>query len=273
MDRMAAAGYAFTGGWSWGENIAFRSQRPTPPPPVPTAAREHQDLFVDTGIDDRGHRTNLENGYFKEIGVGIVTGEYKGSTALMTTEDFAAVGGNAFLTGVAYTDAVTRDQFYTPGEGLGGVTVTATRQSDGQASSTTTWSSGGYTLRLAPGTYTVTAGGSLGSPITYGSVTIGSQNVKRDFVPGENPPVSPTPTPAPTPTPTPAPGPTPSPSPAPSPSPTPSPAPSPSPSPTPSPSPVPPAPVPTAPEPPAPPPRDPSGLEPVPPAPRRRSAG
>ena len=43
----------------------------------------------------------------------------------MVTEDFATAARSVFLTGVAYTDGVTNDNFYTLGEGLGGVTVTA----------------------------------------------------------------------------------------------------------------------------------------------------
>lgn len=206
-DRMAAAGYAFTGSWGWGENIAYRSQRPTVPEPVATTAREHQDLFVDAGIDDRGHRTNLLNGVHKEIGAGIVAGDFTGYNALMTDTDFAHVSGDSFLTGVAFADTVTADDFYTPGEGLGGVTIAAARPTDSTPFTTVTWSAGGYTLRLPPGTYTVTAtGGGLSGTVTYTGVTITDKNVKRDFRPNE---VTPTPTPTPSPTPTPEPTPTP----------------------------------------------------------------
>jgi hypothetical protein len=79
---------------------------------------------------------------------------------------------------------VARDNFYTPGEGLGGVTVTARRASDGATFSTTTWGSGGYSLPLAAATYDVTASGAgLNGTVRFGSVAIGSQNVKRDFLP------------------------------------------------------------------------------------------
>jgi len=85
---------------------------------------------------------------------------------------------------VAYTDAIAHDSFYTVGEGIGGATITAVRAADGASFATTTWSSGGYSLRLNPGTYTLTASGSgIASPVTYSNVIIGSTNVKRDFVP------------------------------------------------------------------------------------------
>lgn len=244
-DRIAAAGYNFTGSWGWGENIAYRAQRPSTPPPVPTTAQEHEDLFVDDGYPDRGHRTDMLNSNFKEVGAGVVAGNFQNYNALMVTTDFAYVSGNSFLTGVAYTDLVTHDNFYTPGEGLGGVTITARRSSDNVTVGTaTTYSSGGYSLRLPAGTYNITAtGGGLSSAIAYNSVTIGSQNVKRDFVPSA---ASPSPTPTPTPTPSPTPSPTPTPTPSPTPSPTPTPTPSPTPTPTPSPTPTPgPTPTPT----------------------------
>ena len=96
----------------------------------------------------------------------------------------AASGTGLFLTGVAYDDGGLDDDFYTPGEGLGGVTVTATRTSDQSVFETTTWATGGYTLRLPAGTYTVVAaGGGLPRPVTHAGVSISTRNVKRDFLP------------------------------------------------------------------------------------------
>jgi hypothetical protein len=183
-DRMAAAGYAFSGTWWWGENIVWRSYTGSGPT-ASLVARMHQDLFVDTTVPGRGHRLDLMNNSFREVGAGLATGRFQGwPTAGVVTQDFASQSGNPFLTGVAYRDTVVKDSFYTPGEGMGGVTVTATRTSDSHAFSTKTFSSGGYSLALPAGTYRVTAsGGTLSTPITFSTVTIGSQNVKRDFVP------------------------------------------------------------------------------------------
>jgi serralysin len=143
--RMASAGYAAAGSFGWGENIAYRGSRPGTPPPVSTTAMEHEDLFVDEGIDGRGHRTNLMKPDFKEVGVGVVTGEFKTYNAVMSTQDFGYRNNVTFLTGVAFDDAAVKaDNFYTPGEGLGGVTVTAVRSADGKNYSATTWSTGGY---------------------------------------------------------------------------------------------------------------------------------
>ncbi|MDB5296699.1 MAG: hypothetical protein JWO31_2682 [Phycisphaerales bacterium] len=188
--RMATAGYAAAGTFGWGENIAYRGSKPTAPPGLATTAAEHKDLFVDAGIEGRGHRTNLLNGAYKEVGVGIATGDFQTYSALMSTEDFGYVNGTSFLTGVAFTDAVTADNFYTPGEGLGGVTLTAVRAGDGLTKTATTWSTGGYALAVPAGTYTVTAsGGGLPNAVTFNAVAVGATNVKLDVRPSAVPPV------------------------------------------------------------------------------------
>lgn len=199
-DRMKAAGYVFTGSWSWAENIALRSFKTNAAHADVYEAMEN-DLFTDIGIADRGHRVNLLSDLNNEVGVGAASGKYSYYNAAIVTQDFASSGNSTFLTGVAYTDGVTKDKFYTPGEGLGGVTITATRTSDGAVFTTKSWASGGYSLKLGAGTYKVTAaGGGLAKSITYDSVTIGQDNVKRDFTPAgtvATPPPPPTTTPPP----------------------------------------------------------------------------
>ena len=187
-ERMTSAGYAFTGNWTWGENIGWDGSTGSINETTETSTIENQ-LFIDSGISGRGHRINLMNGAFKEIGAGIVTGQFtSGQTynAAMATQDFGTTGSSEFLTGVAYSDAIVKDNFYTVGEGLSGVTITATRTSDNAVFQTTSWSSGGYSLALAAGTYTVTAsGGGLGGTVIDNNVVIGTQNVKEDFTPAD----------------------------------------------------------------------------------------
>jgi Ca2+-binding RTX toxin-like protein len=128
------------------------------------------------------------NGAFREIGAGVYDGLFtSGMTtfnSVMATQDFARSGTSVFLTGVAYTDALVADDFYTVGEAAANVTVSAVRTSDGATFSTATWSSGGYSLALPAGTYTVSAtNGQVGGTIVHSGVVIGSENVKRDFRP------------------------------------------------------------------------------------------
>jgi hypothetical protein len=190
-DRMEDAGYNFTGSWTWGENIAW--QGTTGIPNVTTAVTsQHGGLFKSPG-----HRKNILNGSFREIGIGTLTGEFSGYNAVMTTQNFAKSGSSIFLTGVAFDDGVIDDDFYTVGEGLGGITVTATRQTDNATFQTTTFGSGGYQVALTPGTYNVTfSGGELAQTIQQ-TVTIGSENIKLDLAtdqlpaPGGNPPPTP----------------------------------------------------------------------------------
>ncbi|HRK30296.1 MAG TPA: hypothetical protein PLD59_04385 [Tepidisphaeraceae bacterium] len=145
-------------------------------------------LLVDQGLNPPGHRIHLlaMDPFYEthnEIGVGYGFGSsssFQNYWAIQTGPDSL---GREFLTGVVYSDTVSADNFYTPGEGKGAVEVRATRISDNMEFVATTYGSGGYSLPLTAGVYNVTAsGGELASPITVNNITIGSSNVKQDFV-------------------------------------------------------------------------------------------
>ena len=192
--RMQAAGYVFSGSWGWGENLALNYASYALPINASLVDAQYDGLFIDGNVSDRGHRRNLLDGDMQEIGIGIAGTSSASYTppggsgtwyAVITTQDMAysagSSGGKAFLTGVAYSDTGTVNDFYDPGEGLGNVTVTATPVGGGTASSTTTWASGGYSLPLTPGAYNVVFSGSgLASPVTYANVAIGATNVELD---------------------------------------------------------------------------------------------
>jgi hypothetical protein len=182
-DRMQAAGYVFSGTWTYGENIAWRGTTGVLNLDQ-SVANSHQDLFVDQGISDRGHRVNLMKEAFCEVGVGVRSGVYVIDTqdynSGMITQDFGKTGADpaAFVLGVVYRDT-DGNGFYTPGEGLAGVTVTPASGTYYALTST----SGGYAIPLAvsSGAMQVTiSGGSIPVPITK-SVTLTGQNVKLDF--------------------------------------------------------------------------------------------
>ena len=193
--RMAASGYSFetTNSRGSGENIAWSGSTSAQSAAQITAttAQLHNNLFIDTNTPGRGHRTNILNASFKELGTGVISGgfTYQGTTynAVMATEDFAFVLPSAFLTGVVYSDSVQDDDFYEPGEGLKGITIKAKRLSDNAIFSTKDFSTGGYTLSLAPGAYSVTVSGkALGAAQTY-NIVIADQNLKLDIAkPGTN---------------------------------------------------------------------------------------
>jgi hypothetical protein len=172
--RMSNAGYVFSGSWSWGENISWQGTTGTLNL-LSSVDSQHAALFR-----SQGHRENMLNAGFKEVGVGIRAGVYKGYNAAMTTEDFAASGTGSFLTGVAYTDS-NGNNFYTPGEGRGGVSV-ALQLVGGGTTTTATAAAGGYQSKLAAGSYNVTfSGGGLAAPVGM-SLDMAAKNIKLDLI-------------------------------------------------------------------------------------------
>jgi hypothetical protein len=144
-----------------------------------------------------GHRANIHSTTFREVGVGVVLGSAGGSSGVgpqLVTQDFGVTGSLLpFVTGVVYRD-LNGNNFYDPGEGVGGVTVTIS----GVSTYAVTAASGGYSVPVpASGDYTVTfSGGS--APTTQKNVSVvNSQNVKADYI--VNGSVAPSPTPTATP--------------------------------------------------------------------------
>ncbi|MEZ5667556.1 MAG: CAP domain-containing protein [Alphaproteobacteria bacterium] len=170
--RMQAAGYVFSGSWAWGENIAWQSTR--------GAAGYADDVanLHDSLMNSAGHRANILNTTYREIGVGVEVGEFSGWNAAMVTENFAKSGTAVFLTGVAFDDK-DGDILYDAGEGLGGVTVDIVG-SGGQHLQTTTQAAGGYQIALANGSYTVTFS-APGLESETRQVSINGSNVKLDY--------------------------------------------------------------------------------------------
>jgi Ca2+-binding RTX toxin-like protein len=198
--RMSAAGYVFSGSWAWGENIAWATTR------SPTGLQDEVQLLHTNLMNSSGHRANLLNDAYREVGLGFEVGEYGGREGAFVTEDFARSGSSLSLTGVAFDDK-DGDRFYDPGEGLGNLTINAV-SSAGTRYSTTTMDAGGYNLDLPAGAYTVTFLGGGIAPTTS-QITIGSKNVKLDLIDpatdGGTPQPPPSTPPSPPPSPTPVP--------------------------------------------------------------------
>ena len=135
-----------------------------------------------TGIQDPpGHRLNLMDTSFQDVGIGLVNGVSGHQTGpLLVSEDFGepASPGNPFLVGAVYSDT-NSDGFYSQGEGLGGVNVTLAGTAG--TFTTTTSAAGGYQLPLPAGNYTATySGGGLTGTITK-PVTVATDNVLLDI--------------------------------------------------------------------------------------------
>ncbi len=185
--RAQAEGYTGVAGW---ENLAWNSMSGSTPTQA-AVDMAHQLLFKDftatISVAGRGHRVNILNDAVKEIGIGIAAGPFKSASGNLNgqtaAEDFASPTTGSFICGVVYTDTVKDDDFYTPGEGLGTITVTATRLSDNAKFTTKSGAAGAYALPLADGVYNITASGkALGANQTYYNIAVSGRNVKRDFV-------------------------------------------------------------------------------------------
>ena len=169
--RMTRAGYDFSGSWASAENIAWASLRGAP------GLQDEVQFLHASLMNSPGHRTNLLNDTYREIGIGFQTGQYESWDSAFVTQNFALTRSQPFLTGVAFEDR-DGDRLYDPGEGTGGGVVSAV-SSTGTRYSTQTTTSGGYGMEVPAGTYTVTFSG--GSPR---QVTVQTDNVKVDLVKG-----------------------------------------------------------------------------------------
>ena len=174
-DRINEIGYdvAFPG-----ENIAYDTSH-DPLDEINTVLGFHDTFFIDEGFEGRGHRSNILNNNYKEIGLGTAPGScWEYPYCYMFTCDFAASSWDSgpFLLGVVYDDQ-NSDGIYTAGEGISNVDIVIT----GSGDQTYTASAGGYALPLFPGNYTVKATLPDGSYEATRQITIADRNVKVDF--------------------------------------------------------------------------------------------
>jgi Ca2+-binding RTX toxin-like protein len=180
LQRDVAAGYNWEFSVRVGENVFAFSQ---------SVRYGHAAFVIDwghgpSGIQDpAGHRINMLDQGFQEVGIDIVEENDPGTTVgpLVISQEFGRRGnyGNAAVLGVAYDD-LNRDGFYNAGEGLSGVTIELTGANG--TFTTTSLTAGGYQIKVPSGTYTATATGSgLGGTVRQFNVNVGGSNVKVDF--------------------------------------------------------------------------------------------
>lgn len=183
--RMQRAGYNTVGGW--GENVSAYSE---------SVWHGHCGLNVDWGAQNQielGHRRNImgfdsKDPVFNEIGIGIRTttgGLMQGTVGPYVVTQTFGRRQMKFIIGVVFEDK-NDNGFYDPGEGIGGVTI---QPSGGTTYYAVTSASGGYTIPFT-GTTSITlnaTGGGLPESLTK-SVSLGSVNVKLDFMITSQPP-------------------------------------------------------------------------------------
>ena len=92
-DRMADAGFDFSGSWSWGENVAWQSERG-----ASGIADDVRNLH-ESLMNSPGHRANILSANFDYIGIGVEVGNFSGYDAVMVTQNFAKTGAPVQIDG------------------------------------------------------------------------------------------------------------------------------------------------------------------------------
>lgn len=176
LDRILAEGYtAQAPRMLVGENLAWSGTTGTID--LNAAIAEHHDgLFLSPG-----HRRNLLNGEFREIGIAQERGTFAPDgtpyDASVLTNKFGVTGTALFLTGVAFDDA-DGDGLYSIGEGVAGVRFAI----DGPG--VLTASAGGYGQVLASTAGSVTVTVTRGETVLRAAVEVAGGNVKLDLMDG-----------------------------------------------------------------------------------------
>ncbi|TAF51572.1 MAG: hypothetical protein EAZ61_10285 [Oscillatoriales cyanobacterium] len=160
----------------------------------------HAGFAIDWGVgphgiqEPAGHRISMTNSLYREVGIDI-TEERDPNTSVGTfvvTQHFGidrnAIWGmsDAYLVGVVYDDTIRDDNFYTPGEGRGDVTITVADLVNDRVFSTTTWEAGGYQIALPKGQYRVDFQADWNNDgaieIVSRQIAMGDDNLKLDLV-------------------------------------------------------------------------------------------
>lgn len=129
-----------------------------------------------------GHRTNIHNGDYKEVGIGVVNGTntVDGETVgpQLVTQNFGDPGSATYVTGVVYEDLNGND-FYDIGEGRSGVRVDIAESAYYAISST----SGAYSLPVNDdGIYAVDFTGGGFNDYSVEAIVSNGWNVKVDYL-------------------------------------------------------------------------------------------
>lgn len=174
--RMTNAGYVFI---TAGENLAWRGTTGLMNE-ISTVEGQHSDLFIDTGIEGRGHRVTMLNGSLREVGISTLRGNFTNNgtqfDSMMQTQDYGtAPNSPTFVLGVIYSD-INSNGRYDAGEGQPSAAVTL-----GDATVTTN-AGGGYSFAVtASGTYTIKFSGNRTQVL---DIVRGQKNIKVDLVNG-----------------------------------------------------------------------------------------
>jgi cysteine-rich secretory family protein len=200
MQRIAATGYSsapyngpttpmgfFPGNENVSEEVSQGSGPYSGAKLIAAVLSAHNGLFKDLSVPGRGHRETIMLGFFREVGIGITAGTDNQANpgqpngtfnSLYIVQDYGTQSNQQpFITGVVFHDT-NGNNFYDPGEGIGGVRV------DVQGSSfyAVTSSSGGYSVPVAGnGSYNVTFSGGGVATLHRTATVTANRNIKLDY--------------------------------------------------------------------------------------------
>ena len=139
---------------------------------------QYNPAFAGQGMQNpAGHRRNIHDNDFNEAGIAVLLGTNGLVGPQLVTQKFSNSRG-PMITGVAYVDQDNND-FYSPGEGLGGILV----EVQGEAFHAITSTSGGFAIPVSgDGTYLVTFTGDGVERWSTQVVVANGSNVKVDYV-------------------------------------------------------------------------------------------
>lgn len=160
------------------------------------AEQNHLSLFNDdptktSGDETGGHRLAMLDPNYKEVGIGATSvttnptlnGMPGIDVKFYQTQNFGNNSTQSFLTGAVYNDNVIKDNFYSLGEGVSGVTATVRNSAGTVIGSDTTGDGGGWSVGEPGGTYKVTFSAS-GRADVAATIEAGTLNAKMDLVNG-----------------------------------------------------------------------------------------
>ncbi|MDX2038991.1 MAG: hypothetical protein SFX72_20260 [Isosphaeraceae bacterium] len=196
--------------WVTAENVFAFSENVVANSTIDYVEYFHAAFLIDWGNPDFGHLRNLmapgpsrakrNDQPLSEIGIDLATNVipsvppvsdpanpanegFNVGPAMVTQEFGWRSTAKPFVTGAVFHDR-DADAFYDPTEGLGGVTIRATRKGTRKSWTTTTWDSGGFSLPLASGVYTITASGGAVEGSWSSVVRVRKDNVAWDLALG-----------------------------------------------------------------------------------------
>ena len=178
FNRITSGGYVYQ---TAGENLAWRGTTGTINMTDATE-QQHLDLFVDSTVPGRGHRLIMLGENFREVGIGIVKGDFTQNgtryDSAMQTQNYGATPAiSTFVLGVVYNDTNSNGR-YDAGEGTANSSVTL-----GTVTKLTN-AGGGYGFEvLTAGTYNLRFASGTNRDLVLDP---GSPNLKVDLVNGSS---------------------------------------------------------------------------------------